>query len=388
MPEELNSPEQDVELLGGEESEESEDIEDTEGEGTEGTPESEDEPEPSDSAREDFPPHERPSIKEINEKFPEFFKSFPSLRDMYFREKEYSNLFPSISDAKLASENSDAFLALQESVIKGDGSQFMTSLKEANGLTKFSSQFLPTLHKISPDDHWKTIAPLLQNVTRVFYSQGDSRNDDNLRNAALLLSDFLFGDVNIANGKRSIAEERAPEVSTVKNEREEFEREKYNSFYRDVNSSGVEGLRAIISEKIDPDNLMSNFIKESVVDKIFAEVGKQMQADPAHIRYMDNLWSKAKLSSYSGDWKARIVSAYLARAKSIVPTVRSKYVSEALGTASRISTGKGKKLEALNSRKEGTSAGRSAMGEINSKKVDWSKTSDTDFLAGNITYRS
>src|ERR1043165_985564 len=35
-------------------------------------------------------PFERPSLKQVEEAFPGLLKKFPSLRDMYFREAEYS----------------------------------------------------------------------------------------------------------------------------------------------------------------------------------------------------------------------------------------------------------------------------------------------------------
>src|SRR5258708_40226989 len=37
-------------------------------------------------------PFDRPSIKQLEEAFPGLMKKFPSLRDMYFREAEYSKI--------------------------------------------------------------------------------------------------------------------------------------------------------------------------------------------------------------------------------------------------------------------------------------------------------
>ncbi|MGA2957600.1 MAG: hypothetical protein ABSF48_17985, partial [Thermodesulfobacteriota bacterium] len=45
-------------------------------------------------------PHERYSLSEIKEKYPEIFKEFPGLRDSIFREIEYTKTFPTIEDAK------------------------------------------------------------------------------------------------------------------------------------------------------------------------------------------------------------------------------------------------------------------------------------------------
>ena len=71
-------------------------------------PQSDEQPEPeepSDEAEdeseeeEDEPKvtyYDRPTVKQIKDKYPDFFKSFPQLRDMYFRESEFSKVFPTI----------------------------------------------------------------------------------------------------------------------------------------------------------------------------------------------------------------------------------------------------------------------------------------------------
>jgi len=47
----------------------------------------------------------RPSFKEIKEKYPDFFKTFPELREAFFRESEYTKIFPTVEDAKEALED-------------------------------------------------------------------------------------------------------------------------------------------------------------------------------------------------------------------------------------------------------------------------------------------
>src|SRR5271169_344060 len=45
---------------------------------------------------------DRPTFKEINAKFPTLFKDFPGLKHAFFKEREYSALFPTVEDAKVA----------------------------------------------------------------------------------------------------------------------------------------------------------------------------------------------------------------------------------------------------------------------------------------------
>src|SRR5215471_9558495 len=49
------------------------------------------------------PPYDRPTMQELREAFPDLFKKFPSMRDVFYREQEFTQIFPTIEDAKEAS---------------------------------------------------------------------------------------------------------------------------------------------------------------------------------------------------------------------------------------------------------------------------------------------
>src|SRR5690349_5181558 len=77
-------------------------------------PESDDEPsaEPESTdevkdepTKEDEPLHERPTFAQIKAKYPDILKDFPSLRSIYYREQQFSDLLPTPADAKEAAEN-------------------------------------------------------------------------------------------------------------------------------------------------------------------------------------------------------------------------------------------------------------------------------------------
>ena len=350
----------------------------------------------------DLPPHERPTIAQLKEKFPELFKTFPALRDVYFRESEYSKLFPSIEDAKEASENNVAFQNIREEVLSGDIGKFFTAVKEADekSLEKICDNILPSLYKISPYIHWRASLPLLENVARSLFQEGNRLNNDDLRNSALHLSNFLFNDNGeVAAGKRTLSKAQpveSEERRQLEEDRKKFETQQYRTFSSSVSHDALSGLKALVLTKdkegksrIDPEGVFSDFIKNSIIDKVMTEVQDQMQSDRDHIRYMDSLWAKAKKAGYTGDWKSSIISAYLARAKSLVPAIRSRLVSEALGTSSNINGKKSKLVETQTSRKESGSSGREAKESktIDSRRVDWAKTSDIDLLEDRVTYK-
>jgi hypothetical protein len=392
----VEDEEEEVVVPGEEEEEEevtSEEEEDEE-------EEVEDEPEEVPENIADLHPFNRPSLKSIEEKFPGFFKAFPAMRDMYFRESEYSKLFPTVDDAKEANENDTAFKTMRESIFNGNGSKLFSAIKEVNekDLEKFSQTILPTLFQVHPPAFWRVANPFVEDIARRMFEKGTKENNESLQNAARYLSDYFFGNVEIAEGKKTSItkiEGTDPEVSK---ERENFEKEKQTTFANSVEAdirgkllSMIEGVDPKTGKsRLDPDGVFSPFIKRTIIQSIIDELGSQLLSDKSHIKFMDSLWDKSKKNGRTDTDKSRIISAYLERAKSLVPTLRSKFVSEALGQKVRISSGNKKKVEASSSRVDAGSHGRGSNGRdksYNPKSINYNKTSDADILNDNITYK-
>lgn len=339
-------------------------------------------------------PHDRPTYTDLKEYDAELFKNFPGLKDVIFREKAYTDLFTNIDDAKSALENSQALESARESIFTGDGVAFLNSIKETDekALIRFSQRILPALNKVSLDAHWAAANPILESMVRGFHS---SAKDDKTKEAAKLFADFMFGDQaqDILDGKKTFI----PTIEEQKKdpEREQFERERYSAFDSDVRNVAFNGLSLMIDSKdkngksrVDPDDVFSPWLKKTLIEKISLEVQSQMQSDKDHIRYMNGLWDKAKKNGYKSEWKTSITTAFLARARQLVPTVRSQIISEALGRSKKAAD---KTREVVNRtrRPEAGGGGSSSKGSgFNpNKKIDYNKTSDDDLINDNITYR-
>ena len=60
------------------------------------------------------------SRREILKKYPNLFKDFPYLERSYYREREYTELLPTVEDAKLAVEKSQILDAFEQDVANGN----------------------------------------------------------------------------------------------------------------------------------------------------------------------------------------------------------------------------------------------------------------------------
>ena len=342
------------------------------------------------------PPFDRPTMQELKKEFPDIFKKFPSLRDMYYREQEFSQIFPTVEDAQTASVNSEAYDNLSSKILSGRSEELFNAIKEADdkAFVKMADSILPTLYKMSPDIHWKVLQPTMHNLVRGFYIEGEKRQNDNIKNAAEYLSDFIFGDIKFATENRQQQKpvEESEEAKQLKKDREEFESNRYSAFFMTVKSGVDSEMQSLINSKnaVDPDKIFSPFIRDTIIGKVRSEVDKQLAADKAHMKLMQSLWNKAKNEGYGDEWKSRIQSAYLARAKSLIPSIRAKFVAEASGSSLKASDKKRESVERTSSRREPGTGGRTSReqnGPVDPKRVDWGKTSDLDLLNGNISYK-
>ena len=357
--------------------------------------ETEEEPEPEPS---DTHPFDRPSLKSIQEAYPDFFKKFPAMRDMYFREAEYAKLFPTIDDAKEAQENNSAFVNLREDVFNGTGEKFLEAVKTQSpqSLQRFAGRILGTLVKVDQDSFWRAANPLVEDIAHSMYKRGMSEGNENMANAAKYLAYHFFGNADIAEGKQTSIPKEPQETDVVK-ERRAWDDERQAEFRGVIERDIRKDLNDLIvgkdpktgKEKLDPDELLSPFIRNTIIEKVIADIGSTLQADKGHIAYMDSLWGRAKTNGRTDADKIRIITAYLTRARALAPSLRSKYVSEALGKKIRGENQKRVKMASVDERvpNNGRVSGSGAK-SYNPKPIDYRKTSDYDILNDDIKYKN
>lgn len=333
----------------------------------------------------------RPSFKEVKEKYPNFFKDFPDLREAFFRETEYTKVFPTVEDAHEAAEELDALATLRDRVLDGDISVVFDATKEADtaAYRKLVDGFLPTLYKSDQDAFMRAITPSIENLLKSAHRDGLSSKNENLQNSALHLSQWFFGDENVALGKgTSVRRANEPDegAKNLERERKEFEATKF----RDA-VNAVIGLRDTTLEKeilrgLDPENELTPYIRKKLTRDVIEEVDRVVQKDPAHMALMNAKWRRAKQDNYSQDSLQKVISAYQARAKSLIPSIRARLRDEALGG---VSGKKAQRAGEVAAHKEVPAGDRASttVRTPNPRSVDWGATSDEDILSGKVKLR-
>src|SRR4030095_10511453 len=102
--------------------------------------------------------------REILKKYPNLFKEFPYLEKAYYREQQFTELLPTIDDAKAAVEKSQILDRFEGDLMSGNAETVLKAVQASNpkAFLKIVDDYLPTLAKVDE----KAYFHVLGNVTK------------------------------------------------------------------------------------------------------------------------------------------------------------------------------------------------------------------------------
>ena len=344
-------------------------------------------------------------LTKIKEKYPDFAKTdeFKELRNAYYRETKYTELFPTIEDAKEAAENNETFNKLNNDLVNnGDPASLLMAVKEANpeAYKKLATGFLDTLAKMDNATFTEAVDPVIRRAARRIFDDGQrilKRNPESDDGKALVatarnIMQHFFEDPDAIN-----KEEPKPDTRLTEKERELSQREnaiKQERFQGAANltiSSVEKNLDKMILQGLDPDGKFNEFTRDTLVEKIKNGIKGQIDKDSLHVRKMGSLWKRAEAEGYSRDSLSRIVSAYLERARPIIPGVRNKFRSIAIKGRTpdtddnESNNERGPRIVSRGrSGRAPENDGKTNLKRADPKKIDYAHTSDDDIFEGKV----
>jgi hypothetical protein len=340
-----------------------------------------------------------PQYKEVVKKYPDFFKDFPNFRHVVFQAKEYREMFPTVEEAREALQDLEGLQELQQSLESGKPEDTVKVLSSLKGLgddviPNLATNFLNSIKKIDQDLYYQVITPEIVNFTRTMFNAGLRAENDNLKNAALHAAIHFFGDPKVASGEKDVKLPTAKEPKKddqLEKDRQAFRNERYTTFYNDVVQLSDSSLLSSIQNGIDPKEQMTDGMKDLVSERVMKEITRVLASDSSHRAKMDSLWKRAAKDNFSPAWKAKIRAAYIESAKEIMPKIRAKVRNSVLGIRERPSENSGgerrtKRIEPSSNAGGGRQSSSNKVPA--SKDVDWRKTSDLDFIRGNVTLKN
>jgi hypothetical protein len=328
----------------------------------------EEEEEPVEDEIEDEEITSRPAWKTIKEKYPELAKD-KDFKQVFFREKAYSEVFPTLQEAKDASEKVQVFDYLDSSLAAGSPKELLSALDEPV-LVKFARNILPALHSTNREAFKLATQPLIFEILNEINDVGLKNNDQNLQISVKNISKFLTGKFEVPPRMKKADPELENERKNLEQERNRLVQDKKVEFFTRADKSIDRQLVKAIEDGLDPKNELTPFVRNAIIEKVLAEVKSTVGQDANFVNKIKHLERLAQKAGYTTDYMPRFISAYLGRAKQLAINLRAKHKAAAI--ARRASTSK--------TRVEGSGKEKTTQTSTKGGKVDYRKMSDLDII--------
>jgi len=271
--------------------------------------------------------------REILKKYPELFKDFPYLERAYYREQQFTEVFPTIDDAKDASEKSKVLDAFEADLGKGDIEKVLQTVKESdqNAFHTIIDNYMTTLAVVDEKAYHHVLGNVIKTTIQQMVREARANNNDSLQEAAHLLNQFVFGS-STWTAPTTLSKPKADNSGEEKlRERErEITMREFTRARDGLNTKVNNSLRSTIDQHIDPRESMTSYIKGHAVTDAMDNLRKLIDGDTRFKSLLDKLWQNAHRENFSDDSIGKIRSAYVSKAKTLLPSVIKKARIDAL----------------------------------------------------------
>lgn len=273
--------------------------------------------------------------KEILAKYPDIFKDFPYLEKAYYREQKYTEIFPTLDDAKTARESADVLKDFENKILEGDTSTILKVVKEENpdSFNKLVDNYLSTLKSIDNDAFIHVVSSIVKPIIYNLVQAGTENKDEDYKTAARVLNQFLYGSTKWEPHKplaKSANGTENKEAEDIKAERAKLAQERFDTAKEDVNTRTESTFRKAIDKHIDPKGEMSPYIKRQAARDAYESLTELLNKDNRVRSLLDKAWRKASEKGFDKDSVAAIRQIINTRAQTVLPSVIKKARIEAL----------------------------------------------------------
>lgn len=273
--------------------------------------------------------------REILAKYPQLFKDFPYLEKAYYREQQFTEIFPTLDDARSAIEKSETLDNFEQDVMSGNLTTILQTVKESNPNTflRIADSWLNTLNQVDEKAYFHVLSNIGKMTIAGMVREANRSGNEELGRAAHILNQFMFGTSDYTPpsllAKQEKEEDNTREKQITERERQ-FVTQQFESVRVDLNNRVNNALKNTIDQHLDPRDSMTPYVKKTASRDAMDTLDRLINQDSRFKNLVDKLWDKAFESNFSRDSVDRIRSAYTAKAKSLLPAVIKKARNEAL----------------------------------------------------------
>jgi hypothetical protein len=162
---------------------------------------------------------------------------------------------------------------------------------------------------------------------------GENGQGNALQSAAQILNQFIFGSSDFKPPTK-LAQEPKPEdkgkEKEISEREQQFVRRQYETSRNDLNTRVNNTLKNTIDANIDPKSSMSDYVRRTASRDAMEQLESLIAKDTRFKALTDKLWEKAFADGFTKESTDRIRSAFVSKARTLLPSVIKKARIEAL----------------------------------------------------------
>lgn len=282
--------------------------------------------------------------RQLMKDYPDIFKKHPGLESTIYRERAYTELLPTINDAKEALASLQTLERFEVDLKQGKTTDIMKAVlaDDPKGFAKIADNYMENLAQVDERAYHHVLGNITKDIVETMVRFGKEKGDTEIQDAASTLYQFMFNSTKW-EGKRKLAVADvvdsfiSAEKEKLNKERNEFEQTKFNEHTSKLMTSVDNQIKGTIEKNIDPKGQMSDFVKGKAIEEVLSKASNLLKKDSRFQTIVKQLTDKAGKEKFSEEALQRIKSAYFTKYKAILLPILKSVRSEALkGTTSRI----------------------------------------------------
>lgn len=286
--------------------------------------------------------------KEILAKYPKLFDDFPYLQVAYYRDKQFSEVFPTVGEAREAKEGLEVLARFDSDLKNGNIEQILSAALQSdkNSFYTIIDNLMPAIAKLDEKAHHHLIGNISKQIISAMVADSNQPGMEVLKQAAIILNQYIYGS-NEYTPPTNLATkpEGNPEAERLEQERKQFLHERFTNARQEVSTRIDNAIRTTLEANIDRNGQMTDYVKKNAMRDAQEKLENLIRKDTRFRSVLTKLWQKAQSNNFNEESRKAIRSAYLGRAKALLPGVINQARREAL-------KGMGKKVKSENSDEE------------------------------------
>jgi len=272
--------------------------------------------------------------KEILAKYPNIFKEFPGLETAFYREQAYSEILPTIDDAKEAVQKAASLDEYEQEIMGGSTKTLLAAIRDGDreSFNKVVDNYLPNLFEVDEGSYYHTIGNVIKHTIITMVKDGKESGTDELIAAADTLNQYVFGTKQFIPPSK-LSKEQATDTKKedeVAQREVEFTERQFKVAEGDLTGRIDNILKSTVDKNIDPNDTMTDYVRKNATRDVLDTLERIISEDRRFEVIKDKLWERAFANDFDSASMDRIKQAYLSKAKTLLPALIRKARNEAL----------------------------------------------------------